>query len=1228
LAAVLLCLAPRASAQSVFHPELAKASARLHAAGGPEAYAALRRVWDTWDRADPAQVEEVLLAAEQDPRLAPPVRVYAGLLGAFARTRRGDLRAAREKIRALGYVDRWLVVGPFDNEGRAGLDLELGPEFDFDKAIVAERAYTGKERPVRWREAPPRFPYGFLDTGALVRPDQKICVYATTFVRPAPGSRAPRDVTAWVGTSGSFKLFFNGEAVLSDKAYRDHDADRFATVVRLHPGTNNVTLKLCGDESAPVVSLRIGDAQGAPDPKLVVTATLGDSQSAAELVARLVAGRKAAKPAATARPTAVQGPVQVFEQRIAGKRPSAADEYEYAEYLVRTGGDDPTVHQARDLARRAAEREPTIERLLLAGELAEDRNGQAEWIAKAATLAAKSDREDVDVLLAQADHARGGVNWRDASPFFDRVLAQDPDDVDALRGRVELYNEAGLRRTALATLERALERSPYSVTLLNMTATQLRSLGRTTEAEEVEDRYAARRFDDRSFLASQIELSLARRDRAAVERWVERLLDLDPGSQWALAVAARAHRGLGQPELAIAAWQQSLELAPEDVATLRALADLYGELGATDKQLALLRRVLEIRPQDSEVREYVEHIEPPRARPDEAYAWAPERFLPLRTQPARGQNRRTLRDLTVSTVFQNGLSREFRQVVFQPLTDAAAAEAREYVFAYQADRQTVELRGARVYRKDGRVDEAIEHGTGAADSPEIAMYTSTRTFYVRLPRLEPGDVVELRYRVDDAVAQNEYADYFGDVVYLQSAEPVANAEYVLITPKARAFYVDSKIAGLQQSVRESGDQRIYRFFARSIPAARVEANMPPWNEVLGFVHVSTYRDWKDLGRWYWGLVRDQLDLDDETRKLARDITKGATSDLGKVKRVYDWVVQNTRYVALEFGIYGLKPHRCVQTVARGWGDCKDKATVIVSLLKELGIPASLVIVRTQLRGNFPSELPSFAPYDHVIAYVPSLDLYLDGTAEFSGSSELPKLDLGALAIRVNQGNAERVYLPEGDPAKNVVERRVVATVAKDGHAQLEIEYQTRGVDAAEWRARYHAEATRRERVNTDLGREFPGFTIVAGPTGITTGDLGNLELPVSLRIRGAAETFARREGNQLSVGVTTSLRLVPTYAALAQRTQDLRILGFSTRVDTFVVRLPAGATVDSLPPNAEADGPFGSYSVQAEQQGAQVVVKSRLSIKVSRVTPKDYAAWKRFCAEADQALSARLVVNP
>jgi tetratricopeptide (TPR) repeat protein len=1229
----------------VFHPELIKALDALDHAQGPEAYAVIDKLWSLWDRAEAGQIEEALLGASQSAKLGADARAYAGVLAAFARARRGDQKAATQRVRELGYVSSFLVVGPFDNEGKVGLDQVFEPEAELSAPITPGRAYSGKERPVRYRGISNAFPFGWLDASSLVRPETKVCIYATTFVHDDKLTKGSRKIRAYVGAGGAFKLFWNGAERLKDVAYRGHDFDRSGVELTLEPGPNALVVKVCGEENAPELSVRLADDKGAPDAHLVTSIDVSDSQKASE---RMLASAKkptgkgaltkdAAAQANKAAKAAVEkaeknklplGPVPLFERLVAATKPKARDLEAYARYLGDTNGDDPALHQARDLSQRAADAEPTIERYLLASRLAEDRNQQNEWLTKAETLAAKSGKPPKELLNARAVHRRNSPNWRDASPIFDRVLAQDPDDLLALAGRVELYNMAGLPRTALGVLEQAVRRAPDSVNLLNMYGSQLRLLGRAAEASEAEERYAMRRFDDGNYLTSMIDLAVARRNRAEAERWVERLLAAYNGNQWALGVAARAYRSLGQPERATATYKRSLELAPEDVGTLRSLAELQGELGRRDEQLLSLREILRIRPQDRDVREYLEHLEPAKPRPDEAYAWNSDQFLKQRFAAAGGQPRRTLRDLTVTTVFENGLSSQFRQIVFQPLTEPAAAAGRQYGFAYESDRQVVQLRGAKVYRADGKIDEAVEYGEGSADDPSISMYTSARTFYVQFPRLEPGDVVELRYRVDDVTPRNEFGNYFGEIVALQGGEPVSNAEYVLITPKERTFYFDQNIPGLKQTSLVSAGQRIYRFSANSIPALNPEPAMPPWSEVLGSVQVSTYKSWDDLGRWYWGLVKDQFDLDEETRKLAKKITEGKTTELDKVKAVYKWVTENTRYVALEFGIYGYKPRRCVQTVARGWGDCKDKATVIATLLKEIGIKSTIVVTRTRMRGDFRSKIASFAPFDHAIAYVPSLNLYLDGTAEHTGIYELPKMDVGAVVLQVNEGKPLLTRIPDADPEKNFVHRELAVDLDAKGGAKLDIEYATGGYNAASWRDAYGAEATRRERMTRDLGGDFPGVSLLEGAQGLQTSDLSNNEEPVKIHVRATAPGFARNEGDGLSMPVTGGYRLTPNYASLSQRRQAVDLIAFTTIDDVYRIKLPAGAKAVSMPENRDGTSQFGSYSVKVEQAKNEVIVRSKLQVKVSRIEPADYQAWKRFCEEADAAFSPRLLVKP
>jgi transglutaminase-like putative cysteine protease len=739
----------------------------------------------------------------------------------------------------------------------------------------------------------------------------------------------------------------------------------------------------------------------------------------------------------------------------------------------------------------------------------------------------------------------------------------------------------------------------------------------------MQERYSELRFDDAGFLRAQVDLAVARRDVASASRWIERLLATNPDDAQSISTAARARVALGDRPAAIGLYRRGLELAPEDTDTMRALADVYAVGGQTDEQLKLLRKVLEIKPQEKDVREYVAHTEPTKPRPDEAYARPSAEFLKLKDAPAAGQTRRTLSDLQVTTVFPNGLASRFHQVVFQPLTDAAAAEAREFAFGFEADSETVQLRGAHVYRTNGKIDEAIETGDAPADNPQIATYTSARAYYVHFPRLFPGDVVELRYRVEDVAPRNAFADYFGEIVYMQSAERIARTEYVLITPKSRSFHRAATFRNVpapKETLEEKGDQRIWRYVAENVPPLEPEALQPPYGEMLAHVHVSTYQSWDDMGRWYWGLVKDQFIADDEVRRRVAEITKGLTDDRAKVRAVYDYVVQKTRYVALEFGIHGFKPYRCAQIFARGFGDCKDKATLIVTMLKVLGIPATIVIVRTGHKGDFETAPASLAPFDHAIAYVPSLDLYLDGTAEYTGSMELPSMDRGALALQINEGRPKLVHLPDPPAADSVLSRKLDATLGADGRAQIDWRFEVNGVSAGAWRQRYHAEATRKARLSEDVAQELPGMEIAD----VSANDLEDVEQKVSVRVKGRAPQFARRDGEAWTALVGPREHMVRDFAPMSQRRLDLRLAAQTTSDSEWTLRLPAGAKITTAPRSGVETSPYGTVRVDTEVAGGTVHVKTSVTMTKTRIPATEYAKFRAWCEAADRVLGQRV----
>ena len=438
------------------------------------------------------------------------------------------------------------------------------------------------------------------------------------------------------------RVFWNGAEVLSDDKYRDLDSDRFAARSTSRDGWNRLTVKVCGDEHAPMLSLRLADADGAPDEHLEVDPDPAHSTRRGGGRASRAQGRAAAarRDDRGARPERSSASPKCDD-------PAALEAY--ARYLVRTGSDDPTEHRARELARRAADKAPTIARLLLAGELAESRNQRAIWIDKAEALAAarRTSREERDRRAPRArrprarrrELARRDPVLRPGPRARPRQRAGDARARRALRRGRPARDRARARSSARSRAGRAAWRSSAR------RSAALRDDGprrpRPTRWPSATRAPLRRPGVPRGRASSSRSRGATRR---AAARWIERLIATNPDSAGALADGGA---GVDAPRRA-AARHRDVQGArstsrPRTPTRCASSPTLYALDGQHDEQLRLLKRVLELMPQEKDVREYVAHIEPGEPRPDEQYARPSQRVPRAARAPANGAARRIAR---------------------------------------------------------------------------------------------------------------------------------------------------------------------------------------------------------------------------------------------------------------------------------------------------------------------------------------------------------------------------------------------------------------------------------------------------------------------------------------------------------------------------------------------------------------------------------------------------------
>lgn len=216
------------------------------------------------------------------------------------------------------------------------------------------------------------------------------------------------------------------------------------------------------------------------------------------------------------------------------------------------------------------------------------------------------------------------------------------------------------------------------------------------------------------------------------------------------------------------------------------------------------------------------------------------------------------------------------------------------------------------------------------------------------------------------------------------------------------------------------------------------------NETQGYlpdVAVSTFADWAALGAWYGSLLADRVQPDATIRAKVAEITAHSSTEQDKVRAVYDFVASNIRYIGVAFGVGRVQPHAAATVLENQYGDCKDKHTLLASMLLALGEKLDAVLIGSGVRFN--AAVPSPESFNHLITHLmlEGKPVWLDTTSEVAAFQVLvPTIrDKEALVIPAS-GPATVERTPSGYPFAPYRTMAVKGKLDKDLTSESEITY--------------------------------------------------------------------------------------------------------------------------------------------------------------------------------------------
>jgi tetratricopeptide (TPR) repeat protein len=1237
LGVALLAVASTAAAQpSPFERERRVAEASLKERHGkPEAIAPLAQLLGLEDSLSPDALEAPLRAA-MAAGANPLVAAQAAFHLARVLDQRGDEAGATAARAPLELLTRFWVVGPF-GEGRAAQSQAFPPEME--KALPAPgRTYRGKLGDVAWRSGDALVRDGTLFLDGMLRPDTQGTAYVVAWAHSA----RDQDVALRFASPGPVKIWVGGALVVARDVVRAPAFDQDAAPARLRRGWNRILVKTTVTELPWRLALRVTEPAGR-------ALDVGDG-ALPPGAAEVAAARGRAPAVAT---------LEAALRARASRQPSAEAFTDLGRYLAWAEPGDRERREASAALETSRERRASPAALLLLADVARDEDERRRALEGALALTEPAEKVDGPgaedaralralVLARLGDAARAQRRDETALERWRAALALDPACWPASLALAEEEQGAGLPFVALGRLEALSAEARRAPRVRRQWARLLDTASRRRDADRLLEELAVTRRRDVELLHELASRARARGDGKALLARLGTAAALRPDLPSLGLELARAQEGAGEGTLARETLESLAGRLPDDATVQAALGKLLHRQGRLDEALARVRAATALRPQDPELRRYADRLSAERTSPDGAQADASgedlarkysadaRQLLDARAdKPASGDgDAAVLLDRRVVRVHSNGLAQTFAQRLVAIRTDHGAEENKQFWVRYTPGSEEVEIRRSRVFRRgaDGALEvfEAADRDDQDLSEPWYGLYYDNRAEVVRFEGLRAGDVLEIQYLIEDVSAENQMADYFGDLQTIAETNPKRRWDYTLIAPASRPIYSNKpRLPRLEQTVTQRDGERVYTFAARDVAAIEAEPAMPGLAEVAPYLHVSTYASWTDVGAWYWRLVEEQLAPDEEVRRAARAAVSLDAPVAEKVRAIHDLVVTGTRYVGLEFGIHGFKPYKVTQVLARRFGDCKDKASLLVSLLGAVGVDAELVLVRTRRGGAVDTEPASLAVFDHAIAYVPSLDLYLDGTAEFSGVSELPTQDQGVMVLRVGPRGARLAQTPVLPSPNNRVERRWRVKLAATGDAEIDEQLSIRGQAAAEWREHYQTPGERRERYARVWTGRSPGARLVS----LEMPGIEDRNLPVVTRAAASVPRFGLATGDAAR-GVTLPLTVREadfsrTYARLGARRQDLVIAYPWQHDEEIVYELPAGWGLRGAGASRKLESPFGTLRLDVTTEpGGVVRVRSSLDVVRYRIPPLDYPAFRSFLGDIDAAFAARLSVGP
>ena len=536
----------------------------------------------------------------------------------------------------------------------------------------------------------------------------------------------------------------------------------------------------------------------------------------------------------------------------------------------------------------------------------------------------------------------------------------------------------------------------------------------------------------------------------------------------------------------------------------------------------------------------------------------------------------------------------YTKMLIKILTEAGANSWTEYNFGFMGDLTTV-----KVIKKNGA--EVVPDRSGS---------------YVVFKNLEPGDMIKLEGNASTN-DENELGNMFGAFSVLSLHAPMQYVKVEMAVPEnSHLSYLGQKIDYTNFKKNTMDGMDYYRWEFNSIDKVVNEEAMIDIYDLYPILQLNSFKDWTPIIEWYMAKTYRKLEPNYETKNVIDSLIKPEMTKQEKVETIYNYITKDINYSFTQLLQSNYIPKNSDLTISSKIGDCKDVSTLMITLLRSVGVDAYYVLVKTNNYFHM-KTLPNLY-FDHVItAYEIDGKMYFtDPTSDLYPYYVTNENDVDAWGLLIKEGEKEIFQLPndEIDPVKNLVTYTIDANLNTDRSLTMNINGEFKGMAGGLLREMY--QKTAKDNFETEL-LKFMGKGVFENVDmeKYTLNNPDDMTPPLTGTFEMSAFSYSDNidEIQFMRIPYVNAVRPSPIISAKKRYNSLLlsEIVDTEPTMQKVTIKLPAGYSLRKVPKDISVENEFVIYKVSFKQDKNGLYVEKYQQFKKTIIPVEDFEKFKQ-----------------